>query len=222
MSDYLQDFEIVGQDLEGLPHLEERFQSLVDALDGQHPGRIIDEAKCFIESIFRTIDINYHGIEQKDRIDRLTMPQLCEEVEQIVRLSADEELHAQLIAVCRENFTSIARIRNAHGTSAHGYDGEHESVVALPEAVYVAQSAVALGMLFYGQHRNIENWRSNTRLKYEDNLNFNEWFDEQNEVIKLGGTVLLPSEALFNTDPSAYRNALVEFMSESEDGEIME
>ncbi|MEN9920394.1 MAG: hypothetical protein RL538_287 [Candidatus Parcubacteria bacterium] len=216
MSDYLQNFEIVGHDLEGLSHLEERFGMLQEALNEKHPGNIIDQAKCFIEAIFRTIDVNYYGVEQKDRIDRLRMPQLFEEVEQIVKLSPDERLHTELMTRCREAFESIARVRNAHGASAHGYDGEHESVVEFPEAVYVAQMAVAVGMLFYGQHRNKADWRTNTRQKYEDNLDFNEWFDEQNEVVELAGSVLQPSEVLFSTDLKAYRNALVEFMGNKE------
>jgi hypothetical protein len=215
MSTYLQNIDLIRQDLEGLPHLEERFRLLLDALDERYPGRIIDEAKCFIESVFRTIDINYHGEEQKDRIDRLRMPDLFTEVSQVVCLSDDETVSGQLQEMCSLHFTRVGSIRNAEGAAAHGRDGYHEPAVGLPEALYVAQSALAIGVLFFNRYQERADWRTNKRQKYEDNPEFNEWLDEQNEPIEIAGTVLTPSEALYSTDPKAYRNALIEFMSSS-------
>lgn len=217
MSAYLQNIDLIRQYLEGLPHLEERFQSLLDALDEKHPGKIIDEAKCFLESIFRTIDINYHGVEEKERIDRLRMPDLFTEVSQVVRLSDNETVCGQLRDMCDLHFTHIGSIRNAEGAAAHGRDGYYEVVVGLPEALYVAQSAVAIGILFFSRYREGADWRTNKRQRYEDNPKFNEWLDEQQDVIKIAGTVLTPSEILFNTDPKAYRDALVEFKSSNKE-----
>lgn len=216
MSTYLQNIDLVRQDLEGLPHLEERFQFLLDALDEQHPGRIIDEAKCLLESIFRTIDIDHHGVEQKDRIDRLRMPELFTEVSEIVTLSDDQFVSGRLHNMCENSFNRIAQIRNAEGAAAHGRDGYHEAVVGLPEALYVAQSAIAIGTLFFSRHQARSDWRTNKRQQYEDNPEFNEWLDEQQAEIRIVDTVLSPSEVLFNTDPKAYRNALAEFMGERE------
>ncbi len=217
MSTYLQNIDLVRQDLEGLPHLEERFQSLIDALDEQHPGKIIDEAKCFLESIFRTIDINYHGVEQKDRIDRLRMPDLFVEVSQVVTLSDDDSVSDQLSEMCNQHFTRIGSIRNAEGASSHGRDGHHEAVVGLPEALYVAQTAFAIGTLYFSRYQARADWRTNKRPKYDDNPEFNEWLDEQQDAIEIASTVLTPSEILFNTDPKAYRNALIEFISNNEE-----
>jgi len=216
MSTYLQNIDLVRQDLEGMPHLEERFQFLLDALDEHHPGRIIDEAKCFLESIFRTIDINYHGAEDKERVDRLRMPELFIEVSQVVRLSDDETISGQLREMCDLHFTRIGSIRNAEGAAAHGRDGYHEVVVGLPEALYVAQSAVAIGTLFFSRYQARVDWRTNKRQRYEDNQKFNDWLDEQYDPYVVGEAVLSPSQALYS-DPIAYRNALVEFMSNNEE-----
>lgn len=220
MSDHLLDFEVIRQDVEGLAGLEERFRLLQSALEGRHPGNIIDTAKCYLESIFRTININHKGIEQKDRIDKLHMPQLFEEVSVIVKLSREESLHTELITIARQNFTSLARIRNEYGASAHGQDGQHISIVELQEAIYTAHMAVVLGKLFYGQHRSQTDWRSNTRPRYEDNQEFNEQLDELNQLVEIAGTYLLPSEILFNTDPKAYRNALIEFMGDNGENSV--
>lgn len=216
MSTYLQNIDLVRRDLEGLPHLEERFQSLLDALDEQHPGRIIDEAKCFLESIFRTIDISYHGVEDKERVDRLRMPELFTEVSQVVRLSDDETISGQLREMCDLHFRRIGSIRNAEGAAAHGRDGYHEAVVGLPEALYVAQSAVAIGTLFFSRYQARADWRTNKRQRYEDNQEFNDWLDEQYEPYVIGEAVLTPSQALYS-DLIAYRNALNDFMSNNEE-----
>lgn len=216
MTTYLQNIDLVRQDLEGLPHLEKRFQYLLDALDEHHPGRIIDEAKCFIESIFRTIDTNYHGDEQKDRIDLLNMPNLFREVCEIVTLSDDEFVSGMLHEMCESSFNRIAQIRNAEGAAAHGRDGYHEPVIGLPEALYVAQSAVAIGTLFFGRYQARADWRTNKRQRYEDNPEFNDWLDEQYDPYVIGEAVLSPSQALYS-DPIAYRNALNDFMSNNEE-----
>lgn len=216
MSTYLQNIDLVRQDLEGLPHLEERFQFLLDALDEQHPGRIIDEAKCFIESVFRTIDTNYHGNEQKVRIDLLNMPNLFAEVSEVVTLSDDDFVSGKLHEMCESSFNRIAQIRNAEGAAAHGRDGYHEPVVGLPEALYVAHSAVAIGTLFFSRYHARADWRTNKRQQYDDNPEFNNWLDEQYEPYVIGEVVLTASQTLYS-DPIAYRSALIEFMSNNEE-----
>ena len=75
--------------------------------------------------------------------------------------------------------------------------------------------------MFYSRYQARADWKTNTRQKYNDNLDFNEWLDEQQEEIRIVDTVLSPSEVLFNTDPKAYRNALVEFMGGSLEEEVL-
>lgn len=212
MSTYLQNIDLVRQVLEGLPHLEERFQFLLDALDEQHPGKIIDEAKCFLESTFRTIDIDHYGDEHRDRIDRLRMPELFTEVGQVVILSDNEIVSHQLREMCDRHFTYIGSIRNAEGAAAHGRDGYHESSTGLAEALYVANIALSIGVLFYSRHRMRGNVSNNKRLKYEDYPEFNNYLDEAQDDITVAGISLIPSDVLFNTDHKAYREALIEFL----------
>ena len=145
------------------------------------------------------------------------MPELFTEVCQVVPLSEDETVSGQLREMCDVHFTRIGSIRNAEGAAAHGRDGYHETTVGLPEALYIAQSAVAVGTLFFSRYRARADWRTNTRPRYDDNPEFNDWLDEQQDAIEIASTVLTPSEILFNTDPKAYRNALIEFMSDNED-----
>jgi len=54
------------------------------------------------------------------------------------------------------------------------------------------------------------------KMNYEDNSDFNEWFDEQNEALDVGGISLSPSEALYKTDYVAYKAAFDEYLDQQE------
>ncbi len=49
-------------------------------------------------------------------------------------------------------------------------------------------------------------------LRYIDNEDFNTWLDESQENIQVLGVDYLPSEILFNTDPTSYKEQLNEFL----------
>jgi hypothetical protein len=53
-------------------------------------------------------------------------------------------------------------------------------------------------------------------LAYADNKEFNEWFDENEEVVSLGGTSLLPSRVLFDGDTEAYKTSLSEYLGKND------
>lgn len=59
--------------------------------------------------------------------------------------------------------------------------------------------------------REIREQEFDPRIKYEDNHDFNESLDEKYESVNIGGTVMLPSEVLYNTDYKAYVAALNEY-----------
>jgi hypothetical protein len=49
---------------------------------------------------------------------------------------------------------------------------------------------------------------------YEDHRDFNEEFDRDYEIIRLGKLELLPSRVLYHADHEAYKAALNEFIAE--------
>ena len=51
-------------------------------------------------------------------------------------------------------------------------------------------------------------------MYYEDHGDFNEAFDRDYEVIKLGVLELQPSRVLFHADWEAYKAALIDFIAE--------
>lgn len=60
--------------------------------------------------------------------------------------------------------------------------------------------------------REIREQEFDNRIKYENNSDFNESLNEKSESINIGGTVMLPSEVLYNTDYKAYVAALNEYI----------
>lgn len=56
------------------------------------------------------------------------------------------------------------------------------------------------------------------RVYYEDHKDFNEAFDRDNEVIRLGELELLPSRVLYDADTEAYKAALNEYIAERNGG----
>lgn len=207
--------EAAGIQAEGLPHLQERYLLLIEALQEEHPGKILDESKSFLESIFRTISIDVYGETERANIERLRMPELCQKACDCTTLSADTSANTSLVEMAHALVLKIAQLRNSHGASAHGRDGYTVNEVGVTEAVFIAQSAVSLGRLFFTQHKGRSDGRKNQRVQYLDNPEFNAYLDEQEDVV-VSGISLIPSEALFNTDPKGYRDKLNEYIDQKE------
>lgn len=49
------------------------------------------------------------------------------------------------------------------------------------------------------------------RLRYDDNLEFNDYIDENNDQVQIFKLTYQPSEVLFNVDQDAYRSILSEY-----------
>ncbi len=214
------DPEPIGSELSeiqmvGFPHLQDRRQLLQDALHEEHPGKILDESKSFLESVFRTITIDVSGELARGEIERLHMPELCQRASDATRLSVDNIVHARIAETCRELVHMIAQLRNSNGASSHGRDGQHVNSVGLRESVFVARTAISMGMLFLEQHRGREDRHRNGRLQYLDNPEFNAYLDEQEDV-EVAGVNRIPSEVLFHTDIRGYRDRLNEFVGQGE------
>jgi hypothetical protein len=87
-----------------------------------------------------------------------------------------------------------------------------------------AQAADTIVSFLYRIHRDALTQTPGERVYYEDHVDFNDAFDEENESIRLGELELQPSRVLFHTDPKAYRTALSEYIAEravADDGNDM-
>ena len=82
-----------------------------------------------------------------------------------------------------------------------------------------AQAADTIISFLYRIHRDALGQSPRARVYYEDHADFNEAFDSDNELIRLAGLELLPSQVLFHVDLEAYKTALNDFIADEEGGD---
>lgn len=97
--------------------------------------------------------------------------------------------------------------------ASHGRDS-FTARLDLRQATLAAQAADTIVSFLYRIHRDALTQTPGARVYYEDHSDFNEAFDRDYEVIRLGELELLPSRVLFHTDREAYKTALNEYIAE--------
>ena len=60
--------------------------------------------------------------------------------------------------------------------------------------------------------RQIREQKLDDKMQYNDNRDFNEWLDEHNTEVSVGGVPMLPSEVLYKTDYLAYKTVLDDYI----------
>jgi hypothetical protein len=198
-------------------HLSLRVSTLLDAIGEANGGRILDASKNLLETVFRTMVTDKNGEVQEGR-RAATFPGLYEQAKGCILLSEEPEILDKITELCDKAILVIGQLRNSYGFSSHGRDGYAVEQIGLPEALFVARVALGITNLFYGRHIESPLSHMNARVRYEDHETFNEYFDSINgEDITVGGIVVRPSEVLFNADEIAYREYLIEYMSQLPD-----
>jgi hypothetical protein len=99
--------------------------------------------------------------------------------------------------------------------ASHGRDN-FTARLDLRHATLAAQASDTIVSFVYRIHRDALIHTPGKRVYYEDHIDFNESFDADYEVIRLGELELLASRVLFHTDREAYKAALNDFIAERE------
>lgn len=171
---------------------------------------IADNCKCLVESICKTIleDLGISKEEHKIKLHELAK----QTVEMLGCINKSAELISaftnitQKIAEFRNEFTEIG-----HGQSVYAIDENRKKVTAATIVFFVSiieQVALYLITVYQDEYpKHIQ-----YKLRYEDESEFNNQFDNQNEVIEIGQYgPYSPSEVLFYIDESAYKSELINF-----------
>ena len=109
----------------------------------------------------------------------------------------------------------VVQIRNVYGAAAHGSDA-YAPMLDVRYAEILARATDAVIGLLFRTHLNSSDKSPLARLRYGDHKDFDEWIDNDFGPFEVLETPLIASEALFRTDLSAYRTALVAFRQEQE------
>ena len=112
-----------------------------------------------------------------------------------------------------QTIQGLCELRNSYGMASHGRDG-FSARLDLRQATLAAQAADTIVSFLYRIHRDALMQTPGVRVYYEDHADFNEAFDRDNEMIRLGDLELLPSRVLFHADREAYKAALNEYITE--------
>jgi Abortive infection C-terminus len=118
-------------------------------------------------------------------------------------------LHTALQGVCE--------LRNACGFASHGSAGPRPIMESV-QALLVAQTADAIVGFLHRVHRQ-ERPSDVKQFAYDEQAEFNDYLDENNEIVRIFWLEYQPSEVLFSVDQEAYRDLLTEFSNAGDTSE---
>jgi hypothetical protein len=196
------------------------FEQQVIAIEkavGENPGLSFDLAKTLIESTCKTI-LKDRGHEFDNAWD---LPRLLKETVGKLQLVPDgldgaTDVAASLkktIGGLQTAIQGICELRNTQGFASHGKDA-YSKQLDIVQAQLVARAADVIVNFLFRAHRHYPGDGPTRRLIYRELTEFNEWIDEQNEIVRIFALEYKPSEVLFGIDPEAYRGLLNDYETE--------
>jgi len=204
-------------------HLIEQKDRLEAAAISKDAPLCLDLSKAFLETVFKTI--------LNDRVDNVNQNEefgpLYKQVKDNVEFSSNEDINKMLSLLAGQIVNVTGQLRNRYGAASHGDDGYRNNPIDMISAEFIMSSVDGLASCLYRKHKDTVVVESAQRMNYTDFGDFNEWFDEQNDDFKIligeGHFILLSaSQILFEQDIEAYKEGLLQYASNSDEGEIVE
>ena len=200
--------------------IEQQIHAIENALLSV-PDFAFDLSKTLVESVCKTVladigqpaDPNWDAPKLlKETTNRLTL---------LPRNHPDpakaSDSVAKTIRGLLQTIQGLCELRNGYGMASHGRDG-FAVRLGLRQATLAAQAADTIVSFLYRVHRDALAQAPGARVYYEDHADFNEAFDRDNELIRLGDLELLASRVLFHGDQQAYKAALNDHLAEQSPG----
>lgn len=204
------DAQSLGLPISSASHLSERYTHLLEALSTENAAGACDHSKTFLETIFRTIITDRNGEIRETSGQRASFVELYR---QTCECLDPHESDAIFLPIVKKGATVIADMRDNYGSSSHGQDGYHERRVELAEATFLVRLSLVIASYVYSRHKHSTTSHENSRLHYEDNSSFNEYLDSEGDV-EVAGIFVVPSKVLFDNDPIAYKEQLLEYTND--------
>ena len=201
--------------------IEQQIDAIENAL-ASVPDFAFDLSKTLVESVCKTVlaDIGQPANPKweaqqllKETTNRLNLlPRNHPDVAK-ARGSVEKTIRGML-----QTIQGLCELRNSYGMASHGRDA-FSARLDLRQATLAAQAADTIVGFIYRIHRDSLSQTPGVRVRYEDQPDFNETFDQSNELIRLGELELLPSQVLFQVDLEAYKTALNDYIAERDGGD---
>lgn len=205
-------------------YLQRQIELLEQAV-AKTPELAVDLARALIETVCKTI-LEDRGIQlEKDWLNNT--PRLFENtLKHIVLLPDEHKANSKAtlgieatVEGLQKTVLGLCQFRNSVGIASHGKDGYTHPMDSL-QAVFAARAADSVVCFLFSAHKRYPASPSTGRLYYLDCAEFNEYIDDQYEVIEVGASTYLVSEILYHVDIEAYRAAYIEFIAEKSEQEI--
>ena len=203
----------------GLVHIE-RQVNILERSVWDDPNLAFEAARALVESVCRSI-LSEREIEFSDKEK---LPALFKKVGRIlpilpthtsheadVRKSLNQTLNGLHTAV-----QGICELRNSLGIVSHGSESARP-VMESAQALLAAQAADTIVGFLYRTHIQDRTPISPEPSEYDQNDEFNEFVDENHEIVRIFDSEFFPSDILFQMEPNTYRIHLTSFYSNQED-----
>jgi hypothetical protein len=188
----------------------------IETYRASSPGLVIENCKSLIESIFKTILVEADSKTENDLKD-CDIGNLYKQVKKVLFFEEKGYLH-----IIGSFSNAIAEFRNKLGETSHGKDiytlENNRGALFDDEILFLLNTTDNISYFLLSYYKNLYPVYAEKKheLAYADNKEFNEWFDENEEVVSLGGTSLLPSRVLFDGDTEAYKTSLSEYLGKND------
>ena len=196
--------------------IEPQIDALENAMESV-PDFAFDLSKTLIESVCKTV-LAAIGQPANPKWDA---PKLLKETTNRLNLlprnhpdpaKANESVEKTLRGML-QTIQGLCEFRNHYGMASHGRDA-FSARLDIRHATLAAHAADTIVSFLYRIHHDALMQTPGARIYYEDHADFNEAFDNDNEMIRVSDLRLRPSEVLFKGDPGAYKAALNDHIAE--------
>lgn len=201
--------------------IEQQIYAIENALESV-PDFAFDLSKTLVESVCKTVLVDVGQPADpgwdapkllRETTNRLALLPRGHPNPAKARESVEKTIRGLL-----QTIQGLCELRNRYGLASHGRDG-FSARLDLRQATLAAQAADTIVSFLYRIHRDALAQVPGARVYYEDHKDFNEAFDRENDVIRIGDLELLSSRVLFHTDPEAYKAALNDHITERNEGD---
>lgn len=200
--------------------IRQQVEALEDAMPDK-PGIAVSFCRTLIETTCKTILIDRGQTPD----EAWEAPKLISETTKFLHLGIHDSGHndaklkggaEKLVRGVNTIIDGVVEIRNAHGAAAHGSDAYAPMLDARYAEILARATDAVVGFLFK-THLIGAGKAPLARMRYGDHKDFDEWIDSEFGPFEILETPLVASEALFHTDSTAYRSALVQFRAEQDE-----
>ncbi len=201
---------------EEMLHLFEQMQRVQDSVAKKDSALTLDTSKALLETTYKTI-LKDKG-ETFDSSDDMNL--LYKTVKEILPFSRDDEARSMLEKLTGTIAHWVPQLRNKFGASSHGKDGHFVSPIEMPEAEMVAYLVDGVSGFLLKKNRLLANPEYAERIYYLDHDEFNDYLDTSYDSVdlKINNSDPIPySKVLFDCDPKAYREYLIQFHNQEEE-----